>query len=82
VLTVPDHRFRKIFSRRVIQPVVVGQLRARRATGDPTARRFARMPLLSLTNDRWGFASNCFACEPTNEAGLRIPFSTTPSGRS
>jgi len=40
------------------------------------------MPLLSLTNDRWGFASNCFACEPTNEAGLRIPFSTTPSGRS
>lgn len=28
----------------------------------------------ALTNDQWGFASNCFVCEPTNEAGLRIPF--------
>ena len=28
----------------------------------------------ALTNDQWGFASHCFVCEPTNEAGLRIPF--------
>ena len=27
-----------------------------------------------LTNERWGFRSNCFVCEPTNGAGLRIPF--------
>lgn len=27
-----------------------------------------------LTNDRWGFRSNCFVCEPANPAGLRIPF--------
>lgn len=27
-----------------------------------------------LTNDRWGFESNCFVCEPSNDAGLRIPF--------
>lgn len=32
------------------------------------------MSVLPLTNERWGFASNCFACEPTNDAGLRIPF--------
>lgn len=28
----------------------------------------------ALTNDGWGFASNCFVCEPRNDAGLRIPF--------
>jgi acyl-coenzyme A thioesterase PaaI-like protein len=28
----------------------------------------------ALTNERWGFESNCFVCEPTNEAGLQIPF--------
>lgn len=27
-----------------------------------------------LTNEQWGFASNCFVCEPTNPAGLAIPF--------
>ena len=27
-----------------------------------------------LTNERWGFTSNCFVCETSNEAGLRIPF--------
>ena len=32
------------------------------------------MSVVPLTNERWGFASNCFACEPTNNAGLRIPF--------
>lgn len=28
----------------------------------------------ALTNERWGFASNCFVCEAGNDAGLRIPF--------
>lgn len=28
----------------------------------------------ALTNDRWGFESNCFVCEPTNEAGLGLAF--------
>lgn len=28
----------------------------------------------ALTNERWGFESNCFVCEPSNDAGLRIPF--------
>lgn len=27
-----------------------------------------------LTNDDWGFPSNCFVCERRNDAGLRIPF--------
>jgi uncharacterized protein (TIGR00369 family) len=27
-----------------------------------------------LSNERWGFASNCFVCEPTNSAGLRQAF--------
>lgn len=27
-----------------------------------------------LTNDRWGYESNCFVCEATNTSGLRIPF--------
>lgn len=32
------------------------------------------MVLERLENSRWGFDTNCFACEPSNEAGLRIPF--------
>ncbi len=28
----------------------------------------------ALENARWGFESNCFVCEPRNDAGLRIPF--------
>ncbi len=27
-----------------------------------------------LTNETWGFESNCFVCEPSNASGLRIPF--------
>ena len=27
-----------------------------------------------LTNSGWGFASNCFVCEPSNPSGLRLPF--------
>ena len=27
-----------------------------------------------LTNSGWGFASNCFVCEPSNPAGLQLPF--------
>ena len=29
---------------------------------------------LRLHNDDFGYASNCFVCEPTNDAGLQIPF--------
>lgn len=32
----------------------------------------------ALTNDRWGFPSNCFVCEATNDDGLRIPFFHDP----
>ena len=32
------------------------------------------MTLQRLSNERWGFSSNCFVCEPTNSAGLRQPF--------
>lgn len=32
------------------------------------------MAVERLTNEQWGFSSNCFVCEPTNGAGLRIPF--------
>ena len=28
----------------------------------------------ALTNEQWGFDTNCFVCEPRNDAGLRIPF--------
>jgi uncharacterized protein (TIGR00369 family) len=31
-----------------------------------------------LENSRWGFESNCFVCEPRNDAGLRIPFFHDP----
>jgi acyl-coenzyme A thioesterase PaaI-like protein len=29
---------------------------------------------IRLHNDDWGYESNCFVCEPSNERGLRIPF--------
>lgn len=32
------------------------------------------MAVHPLSNERWGFSSNCFVCEPSNAAGLRIPF--------
>lgn len=32
------------------------------------------MAIRALTNDDWGFTSNCFVCEAGNDAGLRIPF--------
>ncbi len=32
------------------------------------------MAIHRLTNEQWGFTSNCFVCEPENAAGLRIPF--------
>jgi uncharacterized protein (TIGR00369 family) len=35
--------------------------------------------LEALTNERWGFESNCFVCEPRNDAGLRIPFFHDPA---
>lgn len=33
------------------------------------------MAVRRLTNEGWGFTSNCFVCEPGNASGLRIPFS-------
>ncbi len=36
------------------------------------------MPLHPLTNDDWGFETNCFVCEARNEHGLRIPFAYDP----
>ena len=30
--------------------------------------------LQQLSNEQWGFETNCFVCEPTNKSGLRIPF--------
>ena len=27
-----------------------------------------------LRNERWGFESNCYVCEPRNEAGMQLPF--------
>lgn len=32
------------------------------------------MAIRALTNDDWGFTTNCFVCEAGNDAGLRIPF--------
>lgn len=32
------------------------------------------MTVIALTNEDWGFETNCFVCEPSNDAGLRIPF--------
>lgn len=33
---------------------------------------------MRLHNDDLGYETNCFVCEPTNEAGLRIPFFHDP----
>lgn len=30
--------------------------------------------LTRLTNEQWGFDTNCFVCEPTNTSGLGVPF--------
>lgn len=32
------------------------------------------MTVIGIHNEDWGFETNCFVCEPTNERGLRIPF--------
>lgn len=32
------------------------------------------MTMERLSNERWGFSSNCFVCEPTNAVGLRQRF--------
>ncbi len=32
------------------------------------------MATTRLTNERWGFSSNCFVCEPSNDRGLRLEF--------
>lgn len=32
------------------------------------------MTLQRLSNERWGFSSNCFVCEPTNSVGLQQAF--------
>jgi uncharacterized protein (TIGR00369 family) len=32
------------------------------------------VPVQRLTNERWGFRSNCFVCEPTNARGMQVPF--------
>ena len=32
------------------------------------------MALIRLTNERWGFSSNCYVCEPTNDVGLGLEF--------
>lgn len=35
-----------------------------------------------LTNDRWGYESNCFVCEARNSSGLQIPFTLDDSGQA
>jgi len=32
------------------------------------------MAIEPLTNEGWGFETNCFVCEERNERGLRVPF--------
>lgn len=32
------------------------------------------MTLHRLHNEDWGFETNCFVCEPSNDRGLQIPF--------
>lgn len=39
------------------------------------------MAVRRLTNEQWGFTSNCFVCEPRNAAGLRIPFDHDDAAR-
>jgi acyl-coenzyme A thioesterase PaaI-like protein len=33
-----------------------------------------------LTNDRWGYESNCYVCEASNDGGLRVPFQLDDDG--
>ena len=33
-----------------------------------------------LTNDRWGYESNCYVCEQSNDGGLRVPFQLEDDG--
>lgn len=33
-----------------------------------------------LTNDRWGYDSNCFVCEAGNAGGMRLPFQLDDDG--
>jgi acyl-coenzyme A thioesterase PaaI-like protein len=39
------------------------------------------LKLQPLTNDGWGVDSNCFVCEVSNNAGLRIPFHHDVEGK-
>lgn len=32
------------------------------------------MTVRALDNAEWGFATSCFVCEPSNPAGLRVPY--------
>ena len=38
------------------------------------AATLARVALIPLVNENWGFESNCFVCETKNPDGLGIPF--------
>jgi len=40
------------------------------------------LSLQPLTNDGWGVDSNCFVCEASNDAGLRIPFHHDVAGET
>ncbi len=53
--------------------VVVGALRRR--IGAPTVQPVGK---IRLHNDDLGYETNCFVCEPTNDAGLRVPFFHEP----
>lgn len=35
-----------------------------------------------LSNDRWGYESNCFVCEASNDGGLQIPFQLDDDGQT
>lgn len=45
-----------------------------RTEGSTLCRGFEAVTIERLTNEQWGLETNCFVCEPKNEAGLRIPF--------
>lgn len=32
------------------------------------------MAVIALDPGRWGFPTRCYVCEPSNDAGLRVPF--------
>ena len=34
------------------------------------------MTISRLSNERWGFSSNCFVCEPTNAIEMRLELGT------